>query len=294
MESIKCYFVPPTAIKYRENFYISCRRFIKNPSFCAFVLVYLVRRGFCNATHYCPDAIIFSRNEVTASIGFELLCKINELPEIAKFLYEYKWTEDKDRIISCLNQMDLSDDGVFRYGLVLMTSGTRTHTEFGMGLLKIVCRKRVCERLYWKLLFRMYIKNSAVPASFIYDLVGFGNYEDLRVGVERYKGSRNIACLTKASCIQHVYLRREEDTNFMLELTEKLSKIDVEAFSNGSTLLYVKTFKFSCQDKTIKNNDSLFCVFQNCVTTLLTSNIASKLQTTDERKIYEALLSVSH
>lgn len=295
MESLKCYFIPPTSIKYKEKLYIICRRFINNRVFSANVLAYLTRRNFCKASNYKNDIVAFSQNETTADVGFELLCKSNQLVQIVSFLYEYKWGENK-KILCYLNQVDADLKDLFYFAINLLSSASRTHTEFGIELLKVIWEKGFFETKYLHTLFNLYLNNSAVTPEFIYDLVNYGYNNDLRDIIERNRANRNVNCITKVSFMQHVYFRTNGDLNFINDLKVKVVKIDRETFKDGCTLFYVKVFKLFCQDGEHSINykfDDTFSLLYKTAITLLETETTSAIDTVDERKLYEALLSVS-
>lgn len=306
MESIKSYFIPMSAGKHRENFYTACRS-ADNVTICASSLLWLTKRGLCDPRVYHHDITYFCEHNSVASLGFDLLCCLpNTTSQILRFLYGYRWLEDKEKIAAILKRIlkeSLDEqlfEGVFYFSLVAINSTSRTVAEFGRELFNMVYKNRKCdENRYLNMLVGVYLKNSAISPSFIYDLYGFHKKELVAIlkKIEdfNYQSSTNICYLTKASCIFHVYIKDEEcDLNsFMLCVHQKLNDIGTHSFQNGSTLFYVKTLRFLYEDEIIDDNhQTTFNTLSTTITTLL-SNTINELTTTSTRKLYESLLSVS-
>lgn len=231
--------------------------------------------------------MVFS--QLDENVGFELLCRSRQVLAIMNFLFDYRWLDDTERVICSLNRADCDGywEGLFDFSVVLLCSSSRVHAEFGRELLKVVREKMQIDGAYWKFLLEVYMKNSAIGAGFVYDLTGFVDCQNLWAVVERYKHSRNISCLTKASCAQHIYLKAHVDANsFISNVIKKLDKIDKSSFQDGSTLFYIKTLKLLCEEN---HNEKIFYTLSNTINTLLSNTN----HPTHERKLYESSLSVS-
>lgn len=296
MESVKSYFIPMTALKYRENFYVACRQSISNLTFCAAALLYLTKHGLCN--YYCNDVAAFCEREPVASIGFELLCISKNFSQILNFLYEYGWVKDEQKNVKSLKRVVSGLEGenfresLFYFSLTVINSRSRTLVDLGSEILKMVCDKR-----WFYVVLNVYMKNSAISPGFIYDLTKINKYDLIFImkKYESYRSSKNICHLTKASCIFHMYIKTEScDLNFFVQnVEEALKNVGAYCFQNVSILFYIKTLKLLCEDGIVNESaEKIFKILNETVIVLLTNKI-QHLNTVEKRKLYESLLSVS-
>lgn len=293
MESVKSYFIPVTVLKYKENFYVACRRSMSNTTICASGLLYLTRRGLCSPYKYTDDIAVFCEQESVASTGFELLCNLSNINDfverIFNFLYEYRWLEEREKIIGCLKRV-VGDanfcESLFYFSLAMVNSTSRTLADFGCDLMRVVC-----ERRYSGMILDVYMKNCAVSANF----VGCDfDKEDLMVAArkyEDYRWSRNICHLTKASYLFYNCAKTGgcDLNDFMRVVKEKLNTIDERSFQDGSTLFYIKTLKLLYEHGIVV--EDILGTLSQTISTLLTN---TNINTISERKLYESLLSVSY
>lgn len=292
MESTKCYFIPISALKYKENFYISCRSCILNRIFCGTALVYLTRRRLCNPYEYVDDIMVYCREKSTAGVGLELLLKTNHNLGIIRFLYDYRWLDDSKTSISSFSQVDFLED-IFHFSVVLLSSTCRTHTELGTILIKNVWQNKGCNTKYRKFLWEIYRKNYAVSPNFIYDFYALDDIQDMSFSVENCSHTNNIGYLTKVSCMQCICLTNKNDKDeFISTVCKELTCINVDAFQNGSFVFSIKTLKLLCEEATPNQSTEYTFELLSKALTILLCNTVNQLRTTDERKLYESALSV--
>lgn len=297
MESVKCYFIPVTVLKYKENFYVACRRSISNTAICAGGLLYLTRRGLCTPYKYSDDIAVFCEQESIASTGFELLCNLSNRNDFAmrilNFFYEYRWLEEREKIIGCLKRaLVVVDDAefcenLFYFSLALVNSTSRTLADFGSNVMRLVGGRR-----YSAIILDVYMRNCAVSASFVgWDF----NKHDVMVAARKYEDyrcSRNICHITKASYLFYNCAKTGScDLNdFMCIVKEKLNTIGERSFQDGSTLFYIKTLRLLYEHEIA--DEDIFYTLSKTIPLLLT--ITDNINTVSERKLYESLLSVSN
>lgn len=313
MESVKNYFIPISATKYREDFYITVRQDINNVLLCVNSLLYLSRTGFPKLIYYKEDIFLYleSSDETVAVTGFEIFTyacnKIQtseKVVQVLNFLYSYKWLDFLDKIENCMSRILTPEliESIFNFSVVMLHSNNRIYAEAGTKLLKVVCNGVKKDNL--DLLLDVYMKNSGIRYNFINDLndLSILNGTEITFIRERsmvYQNSKNISHLMKASHIHCVYLRHKlvhqkditNDLKLMLtSIEDDLEDLGEETFKKGSFLFHIKCLRVLLEEEHIDNLDT-FELISKTVNIIVKKH--NNLDSVHMRKICEAVLSVS-